>query len=214
MKLRQQPKTPISEQSSVKARLPRCLLQPADIGSAIAWRLENMPAGDVEALVLVLRPLAADFREDNPKVAAILRDLHYPNDRRGAWSLACAVLADDGGRRKDWSMFWAAGFEVMKALQQGQRGSHGNRRAISEAPADELDAELAEYLADQPAIGADALFDVATGFSAVVEIDYNKDELVCQLDSDDEKLTNVGRAEFKKREERIRQRLRRGKVSC
>ncbi|MDD5177365.1 MAG: hypothetical protein PHQ05_13185 [Sterolibacterium sp.] len=32
------------------------MMQPADIEAAIAWRLENIPADDVEALALVLRP--------------------------------------------------------------------------------------------------------------------------------------------------------------
>jgi len=212
LKSRQRPKKPVKDVSRKTARFPRCLMQPEDIEAAIAWRLENIPAGDIETLALVLRPLAADFREDHPKVAAILRDLHYPNDRRDAWSMACAAIADDAGRRKNWSIFWAAGFEVLKALLQGQRGSHGNRQATSGTPEDKLDAELAAYLTDHPAIGPDALFDVANSFSAVVETDRDKDELVCQLDSVDEKLTNVGRNEFKKRVERIRQRFRREKT--
>ena len=143
LKSRQQPKKPVKNVSRETARLPRALMQPADILAAIAWRLDGIPAGDVEVLALALRPLAPEFHEDRSEVAAILDDLHYPNDRRAAWSLACAVLADDAGQRRDWSMCWAAGFEVMKALLQGQRGSHGNRQTTVATPDDELDDERA-----------------------------------------------------------------------
>lgn len=99
----------------------RALLTADDIATAIAWRLEGIPAAEIEDIAAALRPLATDFREARPEVAAVLADLRRPGDRRDAWGLACAVLADDAHRRGDLSGFWSAGHVVAEAARQGRR---------------------------------------------------------------------------------------------
>lgn len=201
-------KTPAFEQKPLTAPVSgRCLLTEADVRAAIDWRLSEVPAGDVDALTIVLRPLAGDFREDRAEVAAVVADLRYPGDRRSAWSLVCAVLALDAAGRHEPATFWAAGLEVVRSLQQGQRGRHFNRQA---APApDALDHQIAEFLADHPDASANTVFDcfaeVANGrHQILIEFDEGKDELVCLLGIDADALTNVGRDEFYRRVRRGR----------
>ncbi|MCX7172210.1 MAG: hypothetical protein NTY41_18545, partial [Proteobacteria bacterium] len=138
-------------------------MQPSDITAAIAWRLENIPADDVEALALVLRPLAADFREDEPRVATILQDLHYPNDRRGSWSLACAVLADDAGRRGDLSLFLLAGIEAVRAMQQGRNGKKDRHP---------LTSIMRKFKTKYPDLTSEQAFDHFSGLEDDVIADY------------------------------------------
>lgn len=99
----------------------RSLLTADDLRAAIAWRIEGIPADEIEAIAAALRPLADDFREARSEVAAVLADLRRPGDRRDAWGLACAVLADDAARRGDLSGFWSAGLVVVEAARQGRR---------------------------------------------------------------------------------------------
>ncbi|MCX7161494.1 MAG: hypothetical protein NT083_00340 [Rhodocyclales bacterium] len=192
---------------SKKPISPKCLLSESDITAAVAWRLDGISPGEIAVLAARLRPLAGDFREARPKVARLLADMHRPGDRRGAWSLGCAVLAHDARDRGDVVLSLLAGFEVVKALQQGRRGSHANRQA---APAfDALDALIAEHLGNHPRIDAEALFDhFATIGCAMhevlVEFDQDQDALVCQLDPCDDKLRNVDRIEFGRRVHRAR----------
>jgi hypothetical protein len=178
------------------------LLTASDVIAAIAWRLDGIPDAEVATLATMLRPLASDFREARPKVARLLADMRRPGDRRGAWSLACAILARDAGQRDDVELSLLAGFEVVKAIQQGRRGSHANRRAGT-AP-DALDALIAEHMGNRHGIGADALFKhfAAIGgalHEVLADFDEDKDELVCLLTPGDEQLTNIGRVEFERR---------------
>lgn len=109
-----------------------------------------------------------------------------------------ALFADSQGYAR---LFLVAGFEVVKASQQGKRGSHNNRRTCVR---DSMDDSIKEILTGDPAASAGEIFqhfaDIACSSDPVfVEYDDGKDELVCQLDPDDEKLTNVGREEFTRR---------------
>lgn len=184
----------------------RHILTQREIEAAIAWRLDGVPNADVQVIADLIRPMASDFREGRPEVAAMLLDLRRPNDRRSGWSMACAILAADAGGRSNWSLFWAAGFEVVSAFRHAKRGSHRNRRR---AQPDALDALIAAHLADQPGITWRAMFDtfacIASTFdSMLVEYDEAQDELVCQLDTASESLTNVGRSSFAARFDRAR----------
>jgi hypothetical protein len=127
----------------------RYLLKPADIREAIAWRLAGVSGAEISALACVLRPLAADFREDRAEVASVLNDLR-PTDCRRAWSLACAVLADDALRLGDLATFWAAGCEVVVAARN-------SRRAASRT-GDQLSALIGEHLRHRPDVEGPALF--------------------------------------------------------
>ena len=183
------------------------LLNKSDVTAAVAWRLDGIPSAEVATLATMLRPFAGDFREARPEVARLLADMRRPGDRRGAWSLACAILARDAGRRGDVELLLLAGFEVVKALQQGRRGSHANRRAGT-AP-DALDKLVAQHLGSNPGVDTDVLFNhfAASGCAlheVLVEFDQNLDELVCQLTPDAEQLTNIDRAEFARRVRRAR----------
>lgn len=115
------PKKPPAIRNSTAGVSGRSLLTADDLRAAIAWRIEGIPRAEIEAIAAALRPLADDFREDRPAIAALLADLRRPGDRRDAWGLACAVLADDAARRGDLSGFWSAGFVVAEAARQGRR---------------------------------------------------------------------------------------------
>lgn len=195
------PKRPVS------AAPGKYLLTESDVVAAVAWRLDGIPDAEVVTLAATLRPLADDFREARPKVARLLADMRRPGDRRGAWSLACAILARDARRRGEVELSLLAGFEVVKALQQGRRGSHANRRAGT-AP-DALDELVAEHLGRNPDVDTDVLFNhfAAIGCAlheVLVEFDQDLDELVCQLTPGAEQLTNIDRAEFSRRVHRAR----------
>lgn len=183
------------------------LLTESDVIAAVAWRLDGIPDAEVATLAATLRPLASDFREARPKVARLLADMRRPGDRRGAWSLACAILARDARRRSEVELSLLAGFEVVKALQQGRRGNHANRRAGT-AP-DALDELVAEHLGSNPGVDTDVLFNHFASIGCalhqvLVEFDQDQDELVCQLTADAEQLTNVDRTEFARRVHRAR----------
>lgn len=178
-----------------------------DLRAAIAWRIEGIPDAEIATLAAMLRPFASDFREARPKVARLLADMRRPGDRRGAWSLACAILAQDAMQHGEVELFLLAGFEVVKALHQGRRGSHANRRA-GPAP-DALDELVAEHLGSNPGADTDVLFNhfAAIGSAlheVLVDFDQDRDELVCQLTADAEQLTNIDRAEFARRVHRAR----------
>lgn len=187
--------------SMIKGPRVKRLAHEADIIEAAEWCLANIPLSDVQVLASILRPLTDNFAEDRPEIAEILKDLRYPRNRKSSWSLACAVLARDAWYRSDTATFWAAGIEVLKAMQQGKRGTHHNRNAHI---ADLLDNCIAEYLSDFPRATSAEIFlsfsDIA-GYSheVIVEYDQDNEELVCQLAQDSEKLTNVGREEFSRR---------------
>ncbi len=106
------------------------MLTADDLRAAIAWRIEGMPAAEIEAIAAVLRPLADDFREARPEVAAVLADLRRPGDRRGAWSLACAILARDAEMRGDIYQFAAAVAVIAGSLDQRDR-SIGDRSPLT-----------------------------------------------------------------------------------
>ena len=108
----------------------RSLLSVDDLRAAIAWRIEGIPATEIEAIAVALRPLAADFREARPEVAAVLADLRRPGDRRGAWSLACAILAQDAEMRGDMYQFAAAVAVLASSLDQRDR-SIGDRSPLT-----------------------------------------------------------------------------------
>lgn len=188
--------------SSSTARVPgRSLVQRRDIEEAIRWRLRGLDEDDIAAIAERLQPLAADFTDRRREVAAVLAGLHRRGDRRAPWSLACAVLAEAAALRGDADQFWSAGIEVLNAQQQSRRGRHCHRNV---RPADSLDRLIAKHL---PVVGAATMFDLfaewAGGVLATLaEYDVGSGELVCQLDPDDETLTNVGRAEFARRVQR------------
>lgn len=200
-------KPPKGSRKPASAVTGKYLLTKSDVIAAVAWRLDGIPDAEVVTLAATLRPLADDFREARPKVARLLADMRRPGDRRGAWSLACAILARDAGRRGEVELSLLAGFEVVKALQQGRRGSHANRRAGT-AP-DALDELVAEHLGSNPGVDTDVLFNhfAAIGCAlheVLVEFDQDLDELVCQLIPGAEQLTNIDRAEFARRVHRAR----------
>lgn len=180
----------------------RSLLLADDVRAAIAWRLAGMPEAEVLALSDALRPLAGDFREDNPRVSALLADLHRPGDRRGPWTLACAVLSEDAMRRGDANLFWSAGIEVVQAMRQGRRGSHPKPRS-STVP-DALDALLQDYLERGNPATVDAVLrhceSIASGLSPVVaDVDSDRRIVVCTLTPRSKKLTDVSEHELSKR---------------
>jgi hypothetical protein len=106
----------------------RCRLTTADVAAAIAWRLDGISAVEIATLTEALRPLAADFRESRPEVAQVLADLRRPGDRRGAWSLANAILARDAQRRGDVTEFILAGIAVIESMRRSLSNS-GKRRS-------------------------------------------------------------------------------------
>lgn len=173
--------------------------------AAISWRLEGIPAVELDEIANLVLPFSDGFSASRPEVASLLDDLRRPGDRRSAWSLACAVLARDAERGGDGDLFWAAGIEVVKSLQQGRRGSHHNRKTT---PADDaLDELIAQYLTFFP--GANAMWEHFTSDAGIgdpiVEYDFRKNELVCELGyPDSHALTNVGQDEFARRVRRLR----------
>ena len=125
------PKRPPENRNRSTAGVPgRALLAADDLRAAIAWRIEGIPATEIEAIAAALRPLAADFRETRPEVAAVLADLRRPGDRRGAWSLACAVLARDAEMRGDMYQFAAAVAVLASSIDQRDRSS-GDRSPLT-----------------------------------------------------------------------------------
>jgi hypothetical protein len=206
------PKKPFADHSRSTARAPgRRLTQRADVEAAIAWRLDGIDQSDVDSIARRLRPLANDFTDSQPGVAAVLADLRLPGDRRAPWSLACAILAEAAVLSGDVAGFWQAGVEVLQAYRQSHRGRHDHRRAVPVREDDGLDRLIAKYLRIDPAISSKKLFGdfaaVAGGYHKVLaDFDEGKDALACQLDPDDEELTNIGRKEFEQRMQRLAKR--------
>lgn len=197
---------PVADENRSTTRVTaRRLLTEADVLEAIRWRLTSVPDGDVLALAEVLRPLADDFREDRKEVVSIIGDLRYRNDRRAGWSLACAILAHDAASSDDLSLFWAAGVEVIQAMNQGRRGTHHNRKIIHTP--DALDELIAVHRKKYPNITASALFDhfakTAVLCNVIADYDADADTLVCQLNPRSEQLTDVTRNELARRFNRI-----------
>lgn len=180
------------------------LTKAEDILEAAEWCLAGVPPSDVAFTASLLRQYANDFTEDRPEVADILKYLRYQNNRKSSWTLACAILARDAWDINDAATFWSSGIEVLKAMQQGIRGGHHNRKIYTP---DALDTCIAEYLTDFPIAKSNHIFEsfseMANSFhDVIVELDQDRDELVCQLNPDNEKLTNVGRDEFSRRVKR------------
>jgi hypothetical protein len=192
------PAEPLGSAAPVSGRR---LVQRRDIEEAIRWRLRGLDEDDIAAIAGRLRPLAADFTDSRREVAVVLAGLRRPGDRRAPWSLACAVLAEAAASRGDVDGFWSAGLEVLNARRQSLCGRHNHRNV---RPADSLDRLIVKHL---PVVGAATMFDLfaewAGGVLATLaDYDVGSGELVCQLDPDDETLTNVGRAEFARRVQR------------
>lgn len=146
------PKKGLAEQNGATVRDGgRCLLTNADVHAAIAWRLSGIPEAEIDTIAEALRPYAGGFRESRPEVAQVLADLRRPGDRRGAWSLASAVLARDAQRRGDVAGFLLAGFAVIEAMRQG-RGS-GRSRSPLTAPMREFKRRYPDSSPDE-AFGA------------------------------------------------------------
>lgn len=176
----------------------------ADIHEACLWRLAEFPP-DVRdastARVAQLVQSGIPLASDQPEIAAAMSGLKRPGDRRNEWTALMAIAALYADSQGHARLFLLAGFEVLKSRGQARRGSHTNRRRHV---ADALDAAISEYLADLPAATGAEIFDSFADIAwsshpVIVEHDHDKGELVCQLDPNDEKLTNVGRDEFSKR---------------
>ena len=108
----------------------RCRLTTADVAAAIAWRLDGIDAVEIDTLTEALRPLAADFRESRPEVVQVLADLRRPGDRRGAWSLANAILARDAERCGDVAEFILAGIAVIESMRRSLSNSGKQRSPL------------------------------------------------------------------------------------
>lgn len=135
-------------------RSPRALLSPDDIRQALRWRLESVGSIAVDLIADALRPHADTLRDDHPEVAAVLADIaDTSHDKREAWSLACAVVAHDADRRRAVNVFWAAGSEVVKAMNQSARGKR--RRTVVR---DELDALIVQVLHEHPTMRPSQVF--------------------------------------------------------
>lgn len=206
------PKKPAADHSRSTARAPgRRLTQRADVEAAIAWRLDGIDQSDVDSIARRLRPLVDNFTDSRPEVAAVLAGLRRPGDRRAPWSLACAILAEAAVLSGDVAGFWQAGVEVLQAYRQSHRGRHDHRRALPVRENDSLDRLIAKHLRIEPAISSDKLFSdfVAMAGGVLVtlaDFDTGRGELICQLDPDDEELTNISRKEFEQRMQRLAKR--------
>lgn len=176
----------------------------ADIHEACLWRLADFPSDVLDASTLLVGQMiegGIPLESERPEVAAAMVALKRPRDRRDAWTALMAISALYADSQGNARLFLLAGFEVLKSSAQAKRGSHTNRK---KRVSDALDTAIAEYLADLPAATDSEIFDsfadIACSFhQVIVEYDQDKGELVCQLDPNDEKLTNVGRDEFSRR---------------
>ena len=176
----------------------------ADIHEACLWRLADFPDDVIEAStqrVGQLIKIGIPLESSHPEVARAMVTLKRPGDRRNEWTALMAIAALYADSQGHARLFLLSGFEVLKASQQARRGSHTNRRRHV---ADAIDAAITEYLGDFPAATDTEIFDSFAGIACsshpvIVDHDQDKGELVCQLDPNDEKLTNVGRDEFSKR---------------
>jgi hypothetical protein len=176
----------------------------ADIHEACLWRLADFPSDVLDASTLLVGKMIEGeipLESQRPEVAAAMAALKRRGDRRNEWTALMAIAALYADSQGHARLFLLAGFEVLKASAQARRGSHGNRRRHV---ADALDAAIAEYLGDLPAATASDIFDsfaddACASHQVIVEHDRDKGELVCQLDPNDERLTNIGRGEFFKR---------------
>lgn len=117
----------------------------ANILEAVAWRLAGFsPEWVREVAGLVFEgSVSADSVIDESALHDLSGGLLLKGDRRGGWSLACALLAIEGRRRQEWSIFWPAGMVVLQAWQQACRGRH-------ERAPDVLGELIAEFRKNQP----------------------------------------------------------------
>ena len=183
---------------------PHRIVSDNDIFEACLWRLAGCQAEVIEASTARVAKFiksGVPLESDQPEVAAAMAALKRPGDRRSGWSALMAVTALYADSQGYARLFLVAGFEAVKASQQGKRGSHNNRRMCAR---DSMDDHIKEFLASDPAASTSEIFqhfaDIACSSDPVfIEYDHGKDELVCQLDPDDEKLTNVSREEFARR---------------
>lgn len=177
----------------------RRLLTNEDICEAIAWRLRGVGDAERELLAALLGPFASDFREDRPEVAAVLRDL-ASSDKRGAWSMACAILADRALAHGEVRGAWAAGIEVVTAYRNSLRAT-GSRCK------DALSSLILDYLARHSERSGPEIFDHFCALASPgheILVDFDGTELTYLQNPPAEALRSIGEHAFCQRVSRLR----------
>lgn len=178
-----------------------------DLHAAIVWRLADWTSETVAAGMAALGAVVDSghcLDGGDPAMAGALRrlaEMQPAEERRDAWSAACALLALLGEARGDWALHWRAGQVVLRAYQQAARGAKPRRQ-------DALDELLGEYLARHPKATAATLFRHCQSLACarLVVIEATADELGYERQPGDP-LRYVTRRAFEVRVSRVRQRM-------
>ncbi|MCX7173427.1 MAG: hypothetical protein NT159_05815 [Proteobacteria bacterium] len=89
--------------------------------------------------------LPASIRADDPVVAGFLQEVDqaFPEDRRSAWTLACAMVAASD-RQNRGAAFWSAGMVVIGAHRKTRLHQPAKRHC------DALSSLIADFLGNHP----------------------------------------------------------------
>ncbi|HUW38601.1 MAG TPA: hypothetical protein VMV91_14850 [Rhodocyclaceae bacterium] len=180
------------------------LITPEEIYDAARWRLRKLTPDQVDAgleAVVALLERAAPLYRDSQEVTQALAGIE---DGASRWSLLCSLLVLVAGTSHDVSLFYRAGFEVLIAHEQAQRG--GVRRR-----GDALDNLIAQYLVELEDIRPTDLWldfcqQAEDGGSDVLD-GYDGARLNYQAHPHDEKLTGIDFCAFRKRVQRLRKKV-------
>ena len=175
----------------------------ADILLALDWRLRAFSHEWVcKASGLIYEGVVKGqpAQVDEIALADYCESKKLPGDRRGGWSLGCALLASESYRRQAWALFWPAGFVVWQSWWQSQRGTHKrNPDALNE-----LISAFRQNHPDATAANAFAHFCAMTTCMHPVLIDFDiGDDALLVLLRPGKQHTRISRRAFASRFSRL-----------
>lgn len=151
-----------------------------DVTDAIDWRLEGYDYDLISESAASLFDEVVSRGSENidwDSLESLADIVQTKSDRRGRWSLVCALLAHESIVRQSWSVFWPAGFEVLQAYRQASRGK-------ARGCPDALDVLIAEHLklrpGDTPGEVIEHFCSLSYGFHRVL-LSEEDGALICQL---------------------------------
>lgn len=179
-----------------------CLISDADLHGAALWRLKDWQPAELQAIYATLGDLISkcpSLDATHPAVASMLAQLHRPGDRRAPWTALCALATLWAADHHDQVLYHRAGFEVLAAYRQAQRGHHIRTM-------DALDELLTSYLRRHPATSARALFEHCQSLARVrmVVEDADGASLTYRTDPAGSRLKTLNWRAFEVRVSRIR----------
>lgn len=183
-----------------------------DILDACHWRLSGVSAEQVQSEMATVRqwlaslPSFEHIDENDPETSAIIEQLKRPNDKRKPWGLLVALIALEGHRNDDRTLFYRAGYVAIQIHAQA------SRRACKRCGEDDLSTLIKALLIDQPdaptVYVADELSELAGNYAYSALVDFDSDtQTLTYLPSEDSDLKDIHRPALYRKIQRVRSAL-------